>query len=285
MHLVGHMEQMVIVMIGILVGSIAFGQNLSGGQYKFRIPNDQELESVYGDATYALSTESAEDYRASSFKRCPAVSKLIFKIFDRIVEANGLRESLEPDSPVFKLDMRCLSTLSGGGSDAGSNSLGLSIPASIVEALQSEDEIAFMLGHEMSHVILKHYKVRPESRRSPLPEAVWVNQTGVGSQTEKEADGLGTILVANSGYDPRASHDGLCNIVRTVLNYNWMTPCALLAFSADNVHGTVQQRTARIEEILTKIGYPESPRLTVSKDLENARLEFDQIKLEMKSKK
>ena len=87
---------------------------------------------------------------------------------------------------------------------------------------RNEDEVAFILGHEMAHVIRGHAMNRivsnsaiaAASRVAPVRGAVsgWLRKVGVqflestySQELESEADQLGVRLVAAAGYDPRAS--------------------------------------------------------------------------------
>lgn len=84
------------------------------------------------------------------------------------------------------------------------------------------DEVAFILGHEMAHVIRGHAMnrivrdsaVAAASRMAPIRGAIsgWLRKVGVqflesaySQELESEADQLGVRLMAAAGYDPRRS--------------------------------------------------------------------------------
>jgi len=85
----------------------------------------------------------------------------------------------------------------------------------------NQDEIAFILAHEMAHVIRGHAMSRiitnsaisVGAKAAPIrgPLASWVGKVGVkflesaySQDTELEADKLGARLVVVAGYDPKA---------------------------------------------------------------------------------
>lgn len=86
---------------------------------------------------------------------------------------------------------------------------------------RNRDEVAFILGHEMAHVIRGHAMNRivsnsaisAASRVAPIRGALsaWLRKVGVqflestySRDLESEADQLGVRLMAAAGYDPRA---------------------------------------------------------------------------------
>lgn len=93
---------------------------------------------------------------------------------------------------------------------------------SLLELCQyNQDEVAFILAHEMGHVIRGHSMNRiisnsaiaAASRAAPIRGALsgWVRKVGVqflesaySQDMESDADKLGVRLVAAAGYDPQA---------------------------------------------------------------------------------
>ena len=96
------------------------------------------------------------------------------------------------------------------------------VTGSLMELCQyNQDEVAFILGHEMGHVIRGHAMARiisnsaiaTASRAAPVRGALsgWVRKVGVqflenaySQDMESEADKLGVRLVWAAGYDPKA---------------------------------------------------------------------------------
>ena len=98
------------------------------------------------------------------------------------------------------------------------------VTVGLVKQLQSEDELAFVLSHEMAHVLRRHhYKVVLRQRlaetaaknlqaaaggaaNSALSQAsAEIYARGLDKTTEFEADQLGVELMTRAGYDPAAS--------------------------------------------------------------------------------
>jgi len=93
---------------------------------------------------------------------------------------------------------------------------------SLMELCQyNQDEVAFILGHEMGHVmrghamnrIISNSAIAAASRAAPVRGAIsgWVRKVGVqflesaySQDMESDADKLGVRLVAAAGYDPKA---------------------------------------------------------------------------------
>jgi predicted Zn-dependent protease len=81
--------------------------------------------------------------------------------------------------------------------------------------VESEAELAGVLGHEMSHVDLRHciehYQYEAGLKKAGSPELGWLVEMaprlvtqGFSQQQELEADGQGERLSVESGYDPDA---------------------------------------------------------------------------------
>ncbi len=97
------------------------------------------------------------------------------------------------------------------------------VTKSLIELCQrSEDEVAFILGHEMGHVIRGHAMNRivsnsaitAASRAAPIRGVLsgWLRKVGVkflestySQELESEADQLGVRLMAAARYDPQGS--------------------------------------------------------------------------------
>jgi len=93
--------------------------------------------------------------------------------------------------------------------DAWSDGVDVAISVPLAEALQSDDELAFVLGHEMAHNIFHHSAALRWSSR------LFAN-LGIGAekfrQSELEADRLAVHMVTNAGYDWRAAAGALAKI-------------------------------------------------------------------------
>ena len=85
----------------------------------------------------------------------------------------------------------------------------------LLEFVESEAELAAVLGHEMSHVDLRHcierYQYDTKLKKAGVPELVWIVDTahrlvmlGFSPEQELEADAQGERLSVASDYDPEA---------------------------------------------------------------------------------
>ncbi|MDF0596386.1 M48 family metallopeptidase [Psychromarinibacter halotolerans] len=99
----------------------------------------------------------------------------------------------------------------------------LIVTAALLAEMRNEHELAFVLGHEAAHHILGHIpKARESAARGAVLAAVLAEMSGlqgedlvavqsIGAELgvrgfaktfELEADALGTVIAARSGYDP-----------------------------------------------------------------------------------
>ena len=69
----------------------------------------------------------------------------------------------------------------------------------------SDDELAFLVGHEMSHNILGHRARLDEEGVGRGVFSAYGKNAAAIRRTEEEADYLGLYLVASAGYDPAAA--------------------------------------------------------------------------------
>jgi beta-barrel assembly-enhancing protease len=85
----------------------------------------------------------------------------------------------------------------------------------LLDFVESEAELAAVLGHEMSHVDLRHciehYQYEARLKKAGAPELGWIVEMahrlmtmGFSPQQELEADAQGERLSVESGYDPDA---------------------------------------------------------------------------------
>jgi predicted Zn-dependent protease len=86
----------------------------------------------------------------------------------------------------------------------------------LLEFVQSEAELAAVLGHEMSHVDLRHsierYQYEAKFKKAGVPELGWLVEVahrlithGFSPEQELEADAQGERLIIEAGYDPDAA--------------------------------------------------------------------------------
>jgi predicted Zn-dependent protease len=80
----------------------------------------------------------------------------------------------------------------------------------------SEDEIANVIGHEITHAAARHAAAQQEFARRQNPLTMpWIlvgNIAAYGRDQERDADRGGQVLAAKAGYDPAAMSDFLKNL-------------------------------------------------------------------------
>jgi predicted Zn-dependent protease len=102
----------------------------------------------------------------------------------------------------------------------------VAVYSGIMDGMENEAELAFVVGHEIGHAIARHGGERMsrsiiQSLGAVLVSAIFENETidaiyGTGTEigvmlpysrsNESEADMIGLILMARAGYDPSASY-------------------------------------------------------------------------------
>lgn len=160
--------------------------------------------------------------RPSGAKENPRVKK-VEEITDRLI-AQAIK--FRPDSSGWRWEVQVINdpkTVNAFCMAGGK----MAIYTGMWEQLKiSDDELAQVMGHEISHALLDHTRERMSLARSTsLGVQVLAAATGVGSlggqamdtaaqlaltlpnsrEGEAEADAVGTQLAAHAGYDPKAA--------------------------------------------------------------------------------
>jgi Zn-dependent protease with chaperone function len=93
-----------------------------------------------------------------------------------------------------------------GNRNAGADGKMVTVSQGIVDFTRSDDELAFVIGHELSHNILGHRDFLDATKTSR--HGMFAGLGGNGArvrETEQQADYLGLYLVALAGYDYHAA--------------------------------------------------------------------------------
>ncbi|HMC31527.1 MAG TPA: M48 family metalloprotease [Candidatus Angelobacter sp.] len=83
----------------------------------------------------------------------------------------------------------------------------------LIQLMESEDELASVLGHEVEHIdnyhCVERYQLKARTKNLPLAELltlpVEIFQAGYGKEQELEADRDGTWLAVEAGYSPQGA--------------------------------------------------------------------------------
>jgi len=115
------------------------------------------------------------------------------------------------------------------GAYAFANGRGAYIEAGLLELLRNDDELAFIIAHEISHIVLKH--VGPGTEKN-------LSDKNIRSSIEKEADEMSIRLMIRAGYDPTGAFTALREF-----DYANRGPISRLL----GLHGTYMPTEQRIE--------------------------------------
>ena len=131
----------------------------------------------------------------------------------------------------------------------------------LVDLCESDpDELAFVLGHEMSYIIRRHAidrliskKILSAAARASPGRAVfvpWIRRVGLqwleraySQDQEFEADELGVLLMRGAGFDPLGSVRVLARLQRLASS---PAPSGLVAYLS--THPPVQERILRLRQ-------------------------------------
>jgi hypothetical protein len=193
----------------------------------------------------------------SSAKDCPATNQYINRIYSQLVQKNNLQAFID-DGPGMGIFVNCVEAKPFPRS-IGPATLKTTIvlPAYLVSAADFDDEIAATLAHEMSHILLDH-----EDQKEKNLKAKTV-------RIEAEADVLGTLLMANAGYNPRFMKSDLEKLIKFLGggNENFLVRALF-----DDGHGSLRTRGVRIDASTSLMALRESGPIS-SPDLAAAQLE------------
>lgn len=121
------------------------------------------------------------------------------------------------------------------------------ISARLVDIAQNEDQLAFLLAHELAHAVLEHAAV-PDVRGAPGElNASLTLRRGLSSSSESDADTLGLYLLARAGFDPGRS-------VRFLTAYEAAAPGARYPqINLRGVYRSIPDRRRALEPVAIEI--------------------------------
>ena len=173
---------------------------------------------VAGDRLVALFGEKLDlsDITADrpSYARLASVKKMIwFALNSNAGRKTGsigieIERGLKPISITLTGELACPSDYqidTSGGINAGANGKMVSVSLGLARYAASDEELAAVVAHELSHNILEH-RARLDALkvRRGIGRLFGKSKKAIRA-TEIEADQLSVWLMANAGYDPRAA--------------------------------------------------------------------------------
>lgn len=205
---------------------------------------------------------------------CPISATIIQKIFNRIVLKNDLRKFIN-DGPGIFLDVDCYSQ------DTPHSELDeVYIPANVLQAETSEDEVAYIIAHEMSHVLFGHTEKlldleTLEMKLGDENKALQQRVLKTTQESEAQADHYGGILVWNAGYNPSC-------LKKSLLNYEKLYQGFFMRFLSqyvfDDGHGSNRERQARVKNrFLEPANLSVKCNVAKSVEIERARKELNRL--------
>lgn len=207
--------------------------------------------------------QAPEDLRA-----CPAISRAIRKVYDHLISSNNLTSYAEAN-PGLALVVKCNEKTYKEGGPRSSVDGTISIPAAVFLHIKSEDELAFLIAHEIGHKISAHSASQVEFLTNFKDIHDYV-------QAEIEGDKVGVTLMANAGYSSKALRPVLKDLYRAVNGK------ASMLFNGDpgkgSIHGSANERIERTEKTLKDLGYENARALSSSSEILLAREEFKRLK-------
>jgi hypothetical protein len=269
-----------MTIFGILLATLATVAQASQLTHPFHIPSrpvglPKAHERV---VKFGQGKGNISPYRDDMFQHCPAVSKIVTRIYDRLVTTNQL-EQFSLMYQGMRVQVSCDDVLpkgSGWGTRATKDGT-VEIAASIASYSKSEDEMAFIIAHEMAHIVLGHNEL-DVSVFDLGTEDMDLNKAFAAA--ENDADRLGAILVANSGYDPRAAIDALWHLAQFVEPILSWSPFIIYAYGFGS-HGTLAERQSHVEDGLSQVAYKGNPSRTRSVELNEAKAEHKRLRAKL----
>jgi hypothetical protein len=177
--------------IGVLPGAPAQLAGLIEGDRITTIQGKSALELMSGDSDMYLPEN-------------------VFPNLDRIVSSDTYHLEIDRNGTIFSFDVNSVPICAGLTAvkqslrvDAYSDSRNIAITTGFISRLRSDDEVAFVIGHELAHGVFN------DSRRSGL------------SRLEKEdrADIYGVEMARCAGFNPLKAIDALSTIRSSIREF------------------------------------------------------------------
>lgn len=216
--------------------------------------------SLTGDESEAISAEYGVGREMAAVVREQSngsIDPVLCQLLDQVTLklASVVRNKLHR----FKVDLVCDQSPTAYALPGGF----IFITQSLTELCRrDQDEIAFVIAHEIAHVVRRHAinRVLRQTAYSAASMLVpgrgtvapWLRQVGVrwleraySHDQEYEADALGCLLMQSAGFDPQ----GATRLLHRLLDLDQSTPAPRLGVYF-STHPPVQDRIARLQHRL-----------------------------------
>lgn len=192
--------------MALVLSRFAYGDGIRDVHINIRIrPAFSETYSENVSSARKLRFEPATiEYHDRYERTCPKSKDLVRAIFKTIIAANDLTPFLrEP----FGVEIRLNCYARVGKSSAKMSGI-IEISAADIRAQDTIDEIAFIISHELSHLLLAH-----DEALIGIYQGLAIGGLDL-RKIEIEADAIAIALLANAGFDFTKSASALVNIAR-----------------------------------------------------------------------
>lgn len=260
-----------------------------GSYSSFELPS-RPLGSIANYRDFVLSRQNGArsmygDPLPIARNSCPAITALYEDLYNKIIEANGLTEFVQ-DGPGISLRIECTFSRTrlmfglsrGAQTDLNNNVI---LDSRVALAADSEDEVAFVLGHEIAHALFGHGELQRDHEielRKLLrvsKKAVEARRLEIVTAHEDIADRFGALLILNTGYNPYSGPEALRKVYAMEPRHtlDWFFDL----FAADDGHGSLATRKTRIDRAAREAGFKTPYNPTSSLKLEAAKAEAQRM--------
>lgn len=205
--------QIAVVLTGLLIGVQANSTDRSTWPSPEIVPmriatfpvdrtqvNPKALETYYGGRE---TIDKALKNSNWNMKGCPVTTSYIHRILTRLVVSSNLGNYMsDQKAPIF-LEVACHEGLEASSvfSAPASLSFGrLKIAGAFMKLFGTEDEIAFVIAHELSHYLLAHDILSWDWSEKDIGQIFLRKKL-----RERDADMVGLQLLTNAGYNPNGA--------------------------------------------------------------------------------
>jgi predicted Zn-dependent protease len=158
-------------------------------------------EASYNFAVATRQSEWEREAREKYSSGCPNSQKYVSSIFNRIVERNSLESMVNSPTGVGIVVM-CRHEVNSTATRAGV----IELAGGDLLLANSDDEIAYVIAHEMAHMLLGHDELIAGIGMNMKEVVEQADAAGLNLSTmEWEADDAGLILITRAGFDPIAA--------------------------------------------------------------------------------